>query len=1245
LLNRLITILFIFIVYNSIGNPILQKGFPYIKNFEINEYSSQLQSWMSAQAPNGFIYIANSSKLLEFDGINWNTFTLPNNSALRSLAIDETGRIFVGGTREFGYFFPDEYGRLIYYSLSAEIDRVDFESVWRVLKTSKGIYFVTGRKHIYRFTEKGLSLVIAPAKLNNFRASVVNDTIFFYDINAGFGAVLNDTMLVMKNTKLPASYTPYFFIEGADNEVVVGVRQHGVFKFHNNNDYYSWNELLKINFKEIIPQSESKLRKVIKPLNKELNRKLGEAELYFGLNAEGMYFFSTLRKGLFIADKNFNLINNYRKGSGLENDAVYHVNVDKLGGVWISGEMGISYIRYQNPFIFFNQRNNINGIVISVKAIDDILIFGTTQGLFMMDKNLKNLESFHQSELITDKYAYVLDVEPLTCCKDEVLVASLRDILIYNYKSKRLTPIYKLYGTYDIANFPGKEDVYVFGNTQGIEVLEIVKLGNGTFKVKKWNGFKEFTENIRHLVFDNQNQLWMSTAYNGVFMAKFDDKGNVENIKKYGADYGLDYDDNNLPVVYQDTLLMATRSGVLYYDDNDKLFRPYGDLYGLSVFDSVVISDLKIVDDKIWFALDKGVMNYDLKTGKIERKAFNRLKQYGSESLEIDNNGVIWLSSLNNLIAIDTTYLKNQYYKTPIYFRNILFGTDSLYKTDLGNNYISSIIKAEGIPFEYNSLSVTVACPAYQTLENIQFSYRLIGLNDRWSDWSKNNTIKFSYLPGGDYTLEVQARDANLEILGKAIMQISIEKPFYYTFWAILIYVIIGILLIYFLVRLNSKRLQSDKNRLQDAINEAIYTVQQQKEEIQQQAQFLADTNKQLEKMSIVAEYTDNAVAIMDGKGNYQWINKGFTRMYGYEYEELIRDDDRGKIGRNANLRMNDLINVWFGDKKPIIYESLNKCKNGEELWVQTTLTPILDSKGNVIKLITIDTDISKLKQAEKQIESQRDEISKQRDLAYVQRDEILQQKKEITDSIHYAQRIQNALFPSKGVLDSIFEYNFIFNLPRDIVSGDFFWTYKNDNLSMLAVSDCTGHGVPGAFMSLIGLNFLNDIVKNQRIYNPDLILNKLRDSIISGLKQTNEVGDNKDGMDIAIISFDSETRILKYAGANNMSIIKRGDELITLEPDKMPISIFRDIKEPFTIKEVEIEKGDILYMFTDGYIDQFGGKKGKKFKTINFRKLLQQIKTDDLKVHEIQIEDNFYNWKGDLDQVDDVLVIGLKLI
>src|SRR6056297_912997 len=167
------TILFIMLLQPAFSNPLLQKGFPFIEKFDLANLSSDLQNWMSVEAPNGFVYVANSSKLFEFDGVSWKTYSLPNNSALRSLATDSTGRIFVGGTREFGYFYPDKYGRLVYYSLSARLDDISFESVWRILKTSTGIYFVTGRKYIYKFENNRLTLVVAPPLLGEFRAPVI----------------------------------------------------------------------------------------------------------------------------------------------------------------------------------------------------------------------------------------------------------------------------------------------------------------------------------------------------------------------------------------------------------------------------------------------------------------------------------------------------------------------------------------------------------------------------------------------------------------------------------------------------------------------------------------------------------------------------------------------------------------------------------------------------------------------------------------------------------------------------------------------------------------------------------------------------------------------------------------------------------------------------------------------------------------------------------------------------------------
>ncbi|WP_462281887.1 SpoIIE family protein phosphatase [Salinivirga cyanobacteriivorans] len=1246
-MNRLLIVIStLFIFQITSANSLLEKGFPYIRNFDLSDLSSNLQNWMSVQTPNGYIYVANSSRLFEFDGLNWNTYSLPNNSALRALETDTSGRIYVGGTREFGYFYPDQYGRLNYYSLSDQLDTIDFESVWRVLKTSNGIYYVAGRKHIFKYTNTRLQMVAAPPAIGDFRASVINDEILFYDVNAGFGKVVNDTMRVYRDALLPPDHTVYFFMPGKTNNIIAGVRQQGLFHYTPQTKLISWEASLKLSKENIKYNSVGPAgNHWIKPVSGELNRLLKKAVTYYAVSHKHNYYIATLRKGLIIVDHEFNIINNYRKNYGITSDAVYHIQVDKQENLWLTGEMGLSFVRYRHPFRYFDELNKINGVTISVKSYRNEVFLGTTQGLFSITQNKGRFGYIHDLDLVTDEYTYVLDIEPIPNHPDNLIFSSLRDIVLLNLTTGRVQSIASFYGTYDVEKSPFANDIFLLGHTEGIGAIKLKINSHGTAVAKQLHSFQNFEENVRKMVFDNEKRLWVATGYNGVFRLELDANLQVQSIKKYSKANGLPFNDKNTPYFTDDTLFMATRAGVMWYDKRTETFKPYADLYEASVFDTVMINTVLPAADKIWFGLNKGVMYFDRINRRIEKTAFRRLSNHGTEGIDKDENGNIWLASLNQAIAIDTTYLFEQYMKVPLMFRKVTFGEDSLMALPAFKVYRSSALRLGEIPFSHNSLQAQLACPAYQSLDDMQFSYKLKGLSNKWSAWNNESTIDFSYLPGGDYQLIVKARDANNQVIGTASARFSIAPPYYLTAWAIAIYIVLAALIIYAAIHFNSRRLQSDKKKLQKRINDAIATVQQQKEELELQTQHLAITNKELEKLSIVAEYTDNAVAIMDGKGYYQWINKGFTRMYGYEFDELLQDQDREKIGKHANLRMNDLINIWFGDKKPIIYESLNKCKDGSEIWVQTALTPILDSEGNVDKLITIDTDIRKLKEAEQEIQQQRDEIRSQRDIAVKQRDEIRQQKQEITDSIHYAQRIQEALFPSTQTLSKVFKENFVFDLPRDIVSGDFYWVHQSDDVALLAVADCTGHGVPGAFMSLIGLNFLNEIVISEGIKQPDKVLNSLRTKIINALRQSSRVGDNKDGMDIALISYDANKRKLSYAGANNVALVKRNEELIELEPDKMPISIFRDIQIPFKLKALETKPGDMLYMFSDGYTDQFGGTKGKKFKTVNFRKLISTLPQHDLEKQEHMVVERFKSWKGDIDQIDDVLVVGVKLV
>ncbi len=287
-------------------------------------------------------------------------------------------------------------------------------------------------------------------------------------------------------------------------------------------------------------------------------------------------------------------------------------------------------------------------------------------------------------------------------------------------------------------------------------------------------------------------------------------------------------------------------------------------------------------------------------------------------------------------------------------------------------------------------------------------------------------------------------------------------------------------------------------------------------------------------------------------------------------------------------------------------------------------------------------------KQANKILQKQNSEIERQKLEIEEQRDLADKQRRRITDSIQYARRIQQAVLPPLDAISEHFPDFFVFYRPKDIVSGDFYWVTQKDNLLIIAAADCTGHGVPGAFMSMLGVAYLNEIVNkiaiNKHIssLSPDVILNQLRDMVITSLHQTGNPEEPKDGMDISLCIIDFEHKKLQFSGANNPLYLIRKGELIVYKGDKMPVSYHQKKDISFTSHEVRLEPDDRLYLFSDGFIDQFGGKDGLKFLAKPFRELLLKIHTQPMQRQQELLEKTLDDWRGDYPQLDDVLLIGL---
>ena len=289
-----------------------------------------------------------------------------------------------------------------------------------------------------------------------------------------------------------------------------------------------------------------------------------------------------------------------------------------------------------------------------------------------------------------------------------------------------------------------------------------------------------------------------------------------------------------------------------------------------------------------------------------------------------------------------------------------------------------------------------------------------------------------------------------------------------------------------------------------------------------------------------------------------------------------------------------------------------------------------------------------KVQERTKEISEQKEEIESQRDEIEAQRDLVFAQKREITDSIGYAQRIQAAILPHKTYLDRVIPEYFVLYIPRDIVSGDFYWIKELNSSIVIVAADCTGHGVPGAFMSMLGITLLNELLVEGSIDKPGEILGQLRTKVKAMLVQEGTIRDQKDGMDMAIAVIDKEKRELQFAGAYNPLYLIRevkGETslLFELKGDKQPIGIHWE-ETDFTNQVISLEENDSVYVFSDGYVDQYGGDHRKKFKTWKFKELLLSVQAESMEKQKQLIEETFDKWRGNIEQIDDVCVIGVRV-
>lgn len=383
-----------------------------------------------------------------------------------------------------------------------------------------------------------------------------------------------------------------------------------------------------------------------------------------------------------------------------------------------------------------------------------------------------------------------------------------------------------------------------------------------------------------------------------------------------------------------------------------------------------------------------------------------------------------------------------------------------------------------------------------------------------------------------------------------------------------------------------------------------------------------------LEQFAVVAKKTADGVLILDKEGKIEWANDSFYQMAGVNretYHESQWAEHKTIQELSTYEGIDEALISMEQNRESIKYDSFHTNTKGEKIWTAATLTPIFED-DQLSKIIAIYTDITARKLLE---------------------DELQEYRRKTGDSIDYAKHIQESILPNYKTLKSEFPHSFIFHQPKDVVSGDLHWFSRVGDQFVIAAVDCTGHGVPGAFMSLLANEFLHQIVNNKMVTGPDQALLLMDKMVNSALSREDNYRKMKDGMDMAMAAINTKSMFCQFAGAFNPMYLVRENKLTVF--DAVPESIgggFQTGGKEFIAHEFTLKKEDKIYLFTDGLVDQFGGPDNRKFMRTRLKEMLVELNEQKIEMDQQkkEIANAFNDWKGDNSQLDDVLILGLQI-
>ena len=1117
----------LFIVFSfPIQSQVNQNGIPLIKNYSPDEYRASSQNWSIVQDKRGLMYFANNFGLLQYDGANWKLFINEISSELRSLAVDDYGTIYYGGAQDFGIMMPDSIGYLEYKSIYKIFNsgEADFNLIWNIKIVGDFAFFQSNEK-IFRVKLpvnlskiediKNKIKVFEPEKAFHWSFNVYKK-FYVREFDKGLLVLDGDKLKLVPGGEVFANERVYVMLPYENDRILICSREGGLYIFD--------------------PQATEK---AIKKLDCSANDLLIESQIYGGVELPNVkYAISTLNNGVIIIDKSGNVVEHLNVKSGLPDQQITSIYADNiLGNLWFaSSENGIFNANIGSPFKEWNRKNGLNGVVVDIARFKDKIYVATGNGVFYLDESKSGFSGFEPIAEIPHESWDLQYFKSVNAKDDKLLVATSEGI--FEIKDRKATRVINNGRVFQLLQSSINANRVFVGYENGFGSIEF------NSNSKNWNFLGKndsINRSILSIYEKPDGNIYLGTAGSGIILLKeiFDKKPMI--IEKA---QGLPLEGSEFKI-YQikDDIVFASQKGLFLYNEKEHKAVPYlkfGDQFSGK---DIGVSSILRLEDEYWLSvytnnITKGGSDIKYDLIKLKENGSTYLKAEGFAKiipqklpLAIYNDGnFIWVANEKGVYKFDKTTKKDYNKSFNISIFRVSTEVDTVFEGTFYEQrdsvkYIlfkqSEQLKPE-LTYENNNIVFECSALFYEQEDKMEYSYRLIGSTDKWSNWTNESKKSYTNLSPRNYRFEIRARNIYGSISNINSYEFSVLPPWYMTKWARFLFFLSAVLFVWLIVKLNIRRLQLDKIKLEGIIDE-----------------------------------------------------------------------------RTAEIRQKNVV----------------------------------------------------LEQQKEEITAQRDEIEIQKDKVTLQKDQIEEQKKNITDSILYASKIQIALLPPEPVLDELLPEHFILWKPRDIVSGDFYWTTKKNHKTVLVAADCTGHGVPGAFMSMLGISYLNEIMNKFEDIRAGQILDELKASVKTALRQTGKDHETKDGMDMSLCILDFENMQMEYAGAYNSLLLIRDNEVIKYDADRMPIGIYIKERDNFKNHIIEMKKGDNFYIHSDGYVDQFGGESGNKLMTRRFKELLLQNHTKHSREQKIALEEFLTEWtsyKNEVGetykQLDDILVIGIKI-